>query len=138
MFKNFYIKILYNILYFWNSFSLLYIVCYNLLDICVSTTMRKFEIVDFPSNGKNYGSYSANVPSQAASKAFTALTKKMGYDKDDAEKFIVFSIREKKGGGGKVYEYVGTKVKLHKPIHIGKRTYNYRNIVVSHKDKYFD
>ena len=105
--------------------------------------MRKFSIIDFPQVGGSYGSYSANTPGQAASKAFTSLVKKMGYDRDENDKFIIFSLREQVGGdgsshGGKVYEYVGTRIKLHKPIRLGKREYNFRNIVVKHKDKYFD
>ena len=102
---------------------------------------RKFEIIDFPKEGKKYGSYTANTPGQAASKAFSALVKRMKYDQDDKEKFIIFTIKDQSGGetgGGKSYEYVGTRVKLHKPIHLGNRTYHYRNIVVSHKDQYFD
>lgn len=133
--------------------------CYN--KKCEYKRMRKFEIVDFPKEGKKYGSYAANTPGQAASKAFSALVKKMKYDRDEKEKFIIFTIREQNGGNGGNgdnkargarglakqtftdgtslrYEYVGTRVKLHKPIHLGNRTYHYRNIVVSHKDKYFD
>lgn len=103
--------------------------------------MRQFTIIDYPQEGGHYGSYSANTPGQAASKAFTALVKKMDYDRDDKEKFILFTLKEMDGGGnarGKVYEYVGTRVKLYKPIRLGKREYNYRNIVVNHKDRYFD
>ena len=98
--------------------------------------MRTFSIIDFPSEGKTYGSYKSNTPGQAASKAFSALVKKLTYDKDDKEKFIIFTIKDQ--DGGKNYEYVGTKIKLHKPIHVGNRIYNYRNIVVSNKDNYFD
>lgn len=107
--------------------------------------MKKYTIIDYPVEGKTFGTYSANSPGQAASKAFSILAKKMGYDGDDREKFVIFSIKEKCDGkisndkkNCKVYEYVGTRVKLHKPIHLGSRTYNYRNIVVNHKNKYFD
>jgi len=101
--------------------------------------VRKFEIIDFPQVGCKYGSYTSNTPGQAASKAFSALVKKMRYNIDDKEKFIIFSLKEQSGSvnGGKIYEYVGTRVKLHKPIRLGSREYNYRNIVVSHKDQYF-
>lgn len=98
--------------------------------------MPNFQIIDFPKVGGKYGNYSANSPGQAASKAFSALVKKMQYDRDDSEKFIIFTIKSDKNG--KLYEYVGTRIKLHKPILLGDRVYKHRNIVVSHKDNYFD
>ncbi len=114
--------------------------------------MRTFSILDYPTEGKLYGKYTANSPGQAASKAFTALVKRMNYDRDGEDKFIIFFIKETSGssdgdeavggssGGssGQVYEYVGTRIKLHKPILIGSRAYLHRNIVVSHKDAFFD
>lgn len=115
--------------------------------------MRVFSIVDYPSDGKTFGKFKANTPGQAASKAFTSLIKKMNYDIDRHDKFVVFSMielledKEHSGGHkdgrknvrrGKIYEYVGTRIELHKPIVLGNRSYKYRNIVVSHKDKYFD
>ena len=101
--------------------------------------MRTFSITDFPKQGQTFGKYKSNTPGQAASKAFTKLVDKMGYDKDVEDKFIIFSIVEDdKNGHKKYYEYVGTRIKLHTPIYVNGRAYKHRNIVVSHSDNYFD
>lgn len=115
--------------------------------------MRVFSVIDYPSERKTFGRFKANTPGQAASKAFTSLIKRMNYDVDERDKFVIFSVvemledKEHSGGQksgkqnfrhGKIYEYVGTRIELHKPIVLGNRVYKFRNIVVNHKDKFFD
>lgn len=95
--------------------------------------LKTFSIVDYPEEGKNYGKYKSYLPGKAASKAFTVLCKKLKYTDDNKDKFIVFSIID---NNKKKYEYIGTKVKLYKPIKVNGVNYNYRNIVVPNKDFY--
>ena len=94
-----------------------------------------YTIIDFPSDNKTFGTYKSNIPKKAANKAFIDLLKYINFNKNNEDdffgKFIVFVIKEK--NTNKMYKYIGTIVKLNKPItqKINNRTvtYNYKSVV---------
>jgi hypothetical protein len=90
--------------------------------------------------GESIGRYRGHTPKQAGSKALSKYTKRLMRDGEPVPKNIDFFIREStRGGGKKIYGYVGTREKLKKPQILktidqtgGKKTtkkivYNYRN-----------
>lgn len=100
--------------------------------------MRYFTLVDFPEDGKTSGRYSGKSPRRAASKAFTQLCKVYNF-KNSMDKFnyIKFSIREVGQNSNKVHTYMGTRVKLYKPITVNRDNkiirYKYKNIITEYK-----
>lgn len=99
--------------------------------------MRRFTIVDYPQDGKNYGEYTAPSPKRAASKAFTRLSRMINLKNTDDKNFIVFAIKEI-GGKNKIYKYIGTRVELHQPhvVNINGRNvmYRYKNIITKYNN----
>jgi|TARA_B110000858_G_scaffold139347_1_gene158206 hypothetical protein len=95
-----------------------------------------YQIVDYPSQGENYGSYKGKSPGQVAKKVTTFLGRKAGlYNKNNnSKKFIVFTIVNNRTK--KEYKYTGTRVKLDKPIKIYIKDteieYNYKTIVTKY------
>ena len=102
---------------------------------------NKFTIVDFPEDGKTYGTFVGKIPKKVASKAFSSLMQFMSIDdnKNDNSlgKFIVFVI--KNVNNGKMYKYIGNRVKLEHPIKIRKNNkdieYKYKNVIGKYKDE---
>ena len=93
-----------------------------------------YHIVDFPEIGKNFGNFTSNVPSRAASKGLTQMLKKVPVDNPDNNKFIIFTIENKQTK--KRYKYIGIQVKLKNPINTRKHasSHKYRNIVSDYAD----
>jgi len=95
--------------------------------------------MDFPKKGQEFGRYLSTSPSNAASKAFTQLSRIIGLKNTNNKNHMIFTIRETtKGMPQKTYTYIGTRVELVKPIIkqiSGKTiTYRYKNIISKHKD----
>ena len=90
---------------------------------------RDFGIINFPYEGDIYGHYKGVYPYQAATKAFTKLSKLVGIG--DSNEFLVFVIIDR--GNKKTYKYQGTRVKLDRPINLlidGKNIeIQYRSII---------
>ena len=104
-----------------------------------NNSANKFTIVDFPQDGKTYGTFVGNIPKQVASKAFSSLMQFMDVndnENDSLGKFIVFVIKNVKTG--KMYKYIGNRVKLENPIIIRKNNkdieYKYKNVIGKYKD----
>ena len=103
--------------------------------------LNEFVIVDFPEDGKTYGSFSGKIPKKVASKAFSSLMQFMSIDDNNNDnslgKFIVFVIKNIKTG--KMYKYIGNRVKLENPIKIRKNNkiieYKYKNVIGKYKDE---
>lgn len=88
---------------------------------------REFKIVlddpvafGYPETKKYYGSYKANKPNQAGSKALTSLTRLKKRNNIDCEGEHVFTIQEHfpKKVQGRRYAYVGEKIELDEPIKV--------------------
>ena len=98
----------------------------------VNNINSSYEIVDFPTKSKSFGSYTGKNPKDAASKAFTFLCNIIE-NKISSEKgnFIVFVIR--KIGTLNEYKYIGTVVKLENPvtknINGQEVIYYYKNVI---------
>ena len=102
---------------------------------------RSFTIIDYPKEGEVYGRYLSNSPGRAANKAFTQLSRMMNIKNSNNKNYLVFSIKETTNGSNKQkYKYIGTRIKLHKPIVINKGgkliKINYRNVVAKYKDHF--
>lgn len=106
-----------------------------------NSNSNKFTIVDFPEDGKTYGSFFGKVPKKVASKAFSSLIQFMNIndnkEDDSLGKFIVFVI--KNVNNGKMYKYIGNRVKLENPIKIRRNNkeieYKYKNVIGKYKDE---
>jgi hypothetical protein len=99
--------------------------------------MKKiFTIVDYPNDGKNYGKYISNTPGRAANKAFSQLSKVMNIKNSNSKKFLVFTIKDT--SNKKLHKYVGTRVKLNKPIIVNRNgktiEYKFKNIVTTYSN----
>lgn len=99
-----------------------------------------YTIVDFPENNQFYGKFKGTIPKKVASKAFSSLVQFMDIDleKDEFQgKFIVFVIKNIKTG--KMYKYIGNRIKLHNPIKIVKNgievEYKYKNVIGKYRNE---
>jgi hypothetical protein len=96
----------------------------------------KYVVVDYPYEGKTYGSFIGSSPKRAASKAFTKLAK-MSQLNNSKRELLVFVMRNQKTG--KEYKYIGSRIKLAKPkrVSIGGKEiiYRYKNIVGKYRDE---
>ena len=94
-----------------------------------------YSIVDFPEDNKYYGKFKGTVPKKVASKAFSALMQFIDIDNNNEDslngKFIVFVIQHNLNG--KMYKYIGSRVKLKNPIKVVKEgvtiEYKYKNVI---------
>jgi hypothetical protein len=101
---------------------------------------RSFTILDFPVKGQEFGRYISVYPSNAASKAFTQLSRIIGLKNTNDKNHMVFTIRETTQGlPPKSYTYIGTRLELVKPIikQINGKVikYRYKNIISRHPIK---
>jgi len=102
---------------------------------------NKFTIVDFPKDGENYGVFVGQIPKVVASKAFSSLVQFIDINNNNENnslgKFIVFVI--KNINNGKMYKYIGSRIKLEKPITITKNNkviqYKYKNVIGKYKEE---
>ena len=99
----------------------------------MSRKTRYFKIIG--ENGRSYGRFTGSSPKQAASKAFTAITKK----KKNKNAETNFTIREcTRGSHCKKYHYIGKRVELETPkiITIGSKEvkYKYANKIARNKN----
>ena len=99
---------------------------------------RSFTILDFPKKGQEYGRYLSTSPSNAASKAFTQLSRIINLKNSNVKNHVIFTIRETtQGSPEKTYTYIGTRVELEQPIIqniSGKQiTYRFKNIISKYK-----
>ena len=92
-----------------------------------------YSIVDFPKDGQNYGNFEGRYPKSAALKSFSFLMNFMNKENNGnlTGKFIVFVIKE--NSTNKLHKYIGSRVKLYKPILIRKNNkdinYIYKDVV---------
>jgi len=105
-----------------------------------NNNINTYTIVDFPENNQCYGKFKGNIPKKVASKAFSSLVQFMDIDleKDEFQgKFIVFVIKNVKSG--KMYKYIGNRIKLHNPIKIVKNgievEYKYKNVIGKYRNE---
>lgn len=96
--------------------------------------MRHFTVLNYPKEGENYGWYAAKSPKRAASKAFSQISRKIGLNNNSEKNFMVFSIQERtRNTKNKTYTYMGTRVKLNKPLIIKRGNkeikYYYKNVI---------
>ena len=98
----------------------------------------EYEIIDYPSKGRTTGNYGGNAPGQAAKKITRRLASDMNFSNSRNKKLLVFNFRNKITK--KEYKYVGTRVKLYKPIsiNVGDKVikYKYKTIVTKYNDYY--
>lgn len=84
-----------------------------------SNKLKTFGILDYPKKGNIYGNFNAKYPSDAAKKVYSMLCKKYNfYDNENGKIYLGFHIINK--DTKKIYEYVGTSIKLKEPIQIKK------------------
>jgi len=80
---------------------------------------RNFRLLDYPKPGKQYGDFNGKYPSDAAKKIYSMLCNEYKFfDNDNGRKYLGFNIIDT--DSGKIYEYIGTSVKLNEPIKIKK------------------
>ena len=99
-----------------------------------------FSIVDFPNDGEMKGEFISDVPKKAAIQAFSYLAEVSDIYKNNEDslgKFIVFVIKNK--NNGKLYKYIGNRVKLENVIKIKKNgnyiEYKYKDVVGKYKEE---
>ena len=97
---------------------------------------RSFTVLDYPQKGETYGRYLANTPKRAANKAFTQLSRLINLKNTDRKNMLVFTLKETTSGSNhKNFKYAGTRVKLHKPLHINRGgkdiVYSYKNVLAT-------
>ena len=98
-----------------------------------------FEIIDFPTNGKNFHLGENKTVKGAAHNAFELISNSIEQDILLEENFLVFCIRDI--SKQKEYSFIGKKIKLENPVY---RTINgeefefyYKNVIGAYKEKYF-
>ena len=92
---------------------------------------KTYKLLNFPKQGTNYGLFKSNSPKRAAKKAFGKLAKSINLTNANGS-FIVFSIINVETN--KEYKYIGSRVKLIKPIEVvlknGKKiVYKYEHLI---------
>ena len=85
----------------------------------INNQIRNFSLVDYPNKGHNYGNFIANTPLQAAHKAFRQLLNNISIKEDQ---LIVFTIMD--NNNHKEFQYIGTPVKLIRPVQIQSNSNN--------------
>ena len=90
---------------------------------------KNFTIVDFPQDGKTYGTFNAINSKIAADEAFSHIYANVNIGDDSTGKFIVFTIKET--NTNRHYKYIGTRIKLENPVKndTSNKVYNYKNVV---------
>lgn len=87
--------------------------------------MNTYELVDY----EPHGEYKGHYPSQAASKAFTKLSKHFDLSNSElTKKYLLFTIKNKETN--KIYTYLGARIKLYKPIKVNNRFYYHKNLIL--------
>ena len=100
-----------------------------------------FSIIDYPEEGKLYGSYKGKFPGQAAKKVLSFLANKANINNNANKKkrFVVFTIINNRTK--KEYKFIGTRIRMNKPkiVNIGSKEikYYYKNIVTRY-EKYYN
>ena len=107
----------------------------NSINIIMNKNNKKiFEIIDFPNKGEDYQLTPSNSANAAALKAFTKLSKEYNLQNTNKKNHLVFNIKNKQNG--KIYKFIGTRIKLMEPLIVernGKKiSYNYRSIVAKY------
>lgn len=102
---------------------------------------RSFTVVDYPKEGETFGRYMSKNMTDAANKAIAKLSKKMNIDSMNNQ-FITFWMKETtRNSDHKEVRYIGTRVKLHKPIIITRGNndieYKYKYIVTKYDEQNF-
>jgi|688.fasta_scaffold329398_2 hypothetical protein len=94
-----------------------------------------YTILNYPKEGDKYGKYSGKTPGIVANKIFNKLMKYYNFiDNMDGKKYLVFEFENM--DTGKIYEYIGTPIKLQNPmtvnIHNKNISVDHRSIVVKY------
>ena len=88
-----------------------------------------FVILDYPNPNNETGKYVSLHPHLAASKAFSQIVGDFDIDNtSDEKRYLKFAIKNKRTN--KIYEYIGAKIKLYKPVKINNIYYKYRNLIL--------
>ncbi len=97
---------------------------------------KKYTLLNFPKEGINFGIFKSASPKRAAQKAFGKLAKKVDLTNNSGN-FIVFTIKNL--DTKKEYKYIGTRVKLAKPITVKRNnktiTYKFFHTVGKYKSE---
>jgi len=105
-------------------------------------TTKTFTIVDFPNDGQTYGKFKSTIAKKAANEAFMNLLKYINFNKNNENdffgKFVVFVIKDI--DSQKMYKYIGTVVKLKKPViktlkNGNEVTHNYKIVIGKYNPK---
>jgi hypothetical protein len=92
-----------------------------------------YSIVDFPEDGKLFGTYKSSTPKKAAEKAFIDLSiivkDQIDFNKDNSGKFIVFVMINNQTK--EEIKYLGTRIKLDDRL----KKYKYKNVIGLYKDE---
>ena len=92
-----------------------------------------YVLLDYPNSNDETGKYKSRYPQLAASKAFSQIINNYDVSNTSKEKrYLLFAIRNKRTN--KIYEYIGAKIKLYKPVKINNIFYNYRNLILPKPD----
>jgi hypothetical protein len=99
--------------------------------------INNYTILNYPEEGKKYGSYTGKSPGIVANKIFNKLMKLYKFtDNIDGKKYLVFEFENI--NTGKVYEYIGTPIILQNPMSVNIHNHNisvtHRSIVVKYDD----
>lgn len=100
-----------------------------------NNTVKIFEIIDYPKQGKNFHLGKQKTIKNAAHEAFELISNSIEQDIIQEENFLVFSIIET--NMKKEYKFIGTKIKLENPVYKtvnGKEhIFEYKNIIGEYK-----
>ena len=98
--------------------------------------VKTFTIVDFPNDNQTYGNFKSTIPKKAANEALLSLLNHIDFKNNFFGKFIVFVIKDIHSN--KMYKYIGSIIKLNKPIVLrtnngNENTYYYKTVVGKYK-----
>ena len=100
--------------------------------------IKRYTIIDYPSDNKTTGLYKGKRPIQAAKKALSRLTRDLDHhnNKGNHNKLLVFEM--KCLDDDNIFKFIGTRIKLNKPkkVNLGGKTitYNFKNLVSYYDD----
>ena len=106
----------------------------------IKKNKRTFQIMDYPSKNSNYGHYINASPGAAAHKVMNFLAKQYKINNSSNHnqlKFYLVDISRNGKYKNKVYCYVGSRIKLNKPINVvikGSNIKYYKTIVTRCQD----
>ena len=100
-----------------------------------NSTIKIFEIIDYPKQGKNFPLGKEKTIKSAANSAFELISNSIEQDLLKDENFLVFYIKEV--NKNKEYKFIGKKIKLENPVYKTingeEHVFEYKNIIGEYK-----